>query len=1570
MVSGAASTTDFPVLIDITSTDLEPPRVQTSGNDILFMDGTGSASRLDHEIESYDSGTGHLIAWVRLPSFSAGTTIYLYYGNTLAGNQQNPTGVWVTSTYAMVQHLSETGATQHDSTSNHNDGTKTGGVTQGVPGKIAGADDFPGTGSPEAYVSIPDSSSLNFGTNSFSYMFWVYSRWGTTHTQDLVGKKTGTATATDAGYKILLASGDAQACSVVLSDGTHNVRADTATCAARGANAWYLLTVVVDRTQQKMITYSNGDPFGTGNPYDISAIGTGSTTSTHTLDLGATHDTAGRMFNGLLDEVRVLKGALTADDVKTFYNSMNAPTSYLTVGTQESNSPVTTTTALNTISSPLTAGQADVGFLGSVSPTSVPDGVNVDLRYATSCDLGSGGTAAATVQTSGSNGGYSGTFTAPAAGSYQFWSYFVGNTGYGSSSSACQAIAVNPLIVTHTITASAGAHGLISPSGAVTVSDGGSQAFTMTPDANYHLSGLLVDGGSVTPASPYTFSGVTTDHTIVASFAIDTHTITASVSGDHGSISPSGAVSVNYGSDQSFTMTPDSGYHLSGLTVDSSPVTPASPYTFSSVTTDHTIVASFAINTYTITASAGSGGSISPSGSVGVNDGDTPTFTITPAIGYHIADVLVDGTSVGPVSSYQFAAVHENGHTIAATFAINTFTITASAGAHGSISPSGAVVVNYGVDQAFTIAADSGYHIADVLVDGGSVGAVSSYTFTNVQAAHTISATFAANAGVVITLTAISPQYYARGATVSYSGIVTIGGVPAPDGTVVGIIVKDYHDVTMVDQKRTTSGTGAFSGNFIVGSTGADGLWTLYAASGDGHNSETFYVGIYTIAASAGANGAISPSGAVSVNYGADQSFTITPAAHYHIADVLADGVSVGAVSSYTFTNVIAGHSIAASFAMTTHTITASVSGGHGSIDPSGAVSVNDGADQSFTMTADPGYHLSGLTVDSSPVTPVSPYTFSAVAIDRTIVASFSINVYTVTASAGDHGSIAPSGSVSVNYGTDQAFTITPSIGYHIADVLVDGGSVGAVSSYTFTNVQAGHTIAASFAIDTFTIAASAGAHGSISPSGAVSVNYGADQAFTITANTGYHIADVLVDGGSVGAVGSYTFTNVQAGHTIAASFAINVYTITASAGSGGSIEPSGAVSVNYGQTPTFTMTPDPGYHVLDVLVDGASVGGVSSYTFTAVQTDHTIAASFSMNTYTITVSAGSGGTISPPGPVTVNYGDSQTFTITPSPGYHIVDVVVDSVSQGVVTSYTFTNVQASHSIAATFSINVYTITATAGAHGSITPSGDVSVNYGTDQSFTIAPDDNYHVLDVSVDGSTVGAVGSYTFTNVQTTHTISASFLLNAPGVTVTGAYHGARLSWTSVGVASYDIYYNTATSPDTATQYKAGVTGTGYDVTDLPSTTWDKTCYFWVAPGSDKASWGSGSDKVWTFKIEITSVTVVKHTAGDVQILVQYKSRYLGSEGINVGIQIGEYLGPGTPGSVPSRPVSIVTTEPITLSHFMDTGSINFESSGEFVSGQSYKAWVFLWNQLPSESGYWEPYADKYEVGTITIT
>src|SRR5581483_10610779 len=80
--------------------------------------------------------------------------------------------------------------------------------------------------------------------------------------------------------------------------------------------------------------------------------------------------------------------------------------------------------------------------------------------------------------------------------------------------------------------------------------------------------------------------------------------------------------------------------------------------------------------------------------------------------------------------------------TLSATFSIDTFTVTASAGAHGAGSPVGPQTVTYGSDAAISITPDALYKVADVQVDGASVGAVTSYVFSSVTASHTLAATF------------------------------------------------------------------------------------------------------------------------------------------------------------------------------------------------------------------------------------------------------------------------------------------------------------------------------------------------------------------------------------------------------------------------------------------------------------------------------------------------------------------------------------------------------------------------------------------------------------------------------------------------------------------------------------------------------------------------------------------------------------------------------------------------------------------------------------------------------------
>jgi hypothetical protein len=139
------------------------------------------------------------------------------------------------------------------------------------------------------------------------------------------------------------------------------------------------------------------------------------------------------------------------------------------------------------------------------------------------------------------------------------------------------------------------------------------------------------------------------------------------------------------------------------------------------------------------------------------------------------------------------------------------------------------------------------------------------------------------------------------------------------------------------------------------------------------------------------------------------------------------------------------------------------------------------------------------------------------------------------------------------------------------------------------------------------TIHASAKANGSISPAGTTKVSSGGSQTYTITPKAGYNVEDVMVDFVSKGAITTYTFENVTSRRFISASFTPANYTITASVSGSGSITPSGTTTVKAGDSQTYTMTPNPGYIVSYVVVDGRNVGAPTSYTFTDVNWNHTI---------------------------------------------------------------------------------------------------------------------------------------------------------------------------------------------------------------------------------------------------------------------------------------------------------------------------------------------------------------------------
>ncbi|MFI5252756.1 MAG: hypothetical protein ACHQQQ_10035, partial [Bacteroidota bacterium] len=753
------------------------------------------------------------------------------------------------------------------------------------------------------------------------------------------------------------------------------------------------------------------------------------------------------------------------------------------------------------------------------------------------------------------------------------------------------------------------------------------------------------------------------------------------------------------------------------------------------ISSDADVNGNFTVTNGSVTAPSGNlniTGNYSNSGTL-ANNGGTITLNAT-STGKTLAGSM---TAANAFKNLAFNGVG-GGWTFSSNADVaGTFTVT-----NGAVTaPSGTLNIagNYSNSGTFT------HNNGTVSLNGSggnqSVGGTSSNTFNNLTINNVSGATLAANATVGGTL-AFTSGVLATGSNTITVGTITGAGTTAyvngnllknfPTG---GPTTKSFEigDASKYTPVSVTINNVTVAGSLTAKTTGIEhpnittsGLnsakdltryWTLTNTGMTFNNYNATFNWVSTDV-DAGANTA---------------NFIVAKYNNPTWAFATSSGqtsTSITATGLTSFSDFTAGEK-------NTLTITADA-GSNGTITPSGAVNVTYGNSQHFSIAPSTGYHVDSLVIDGSPVTVDTQYTFSNVIVNHTIHTHFAINVFTITASAASNGTITPSGAVSVNYNASQHFSIAPSTGYHVDSLVVDGSPITADTQYTFNSVTANHTIYTHFAINVYTITASAGSNGSITPSGTVNANYNTSQHFSIAPSTGYHVDSLVIDGSTITPDTQYTFTAIAANHTIHTHFAINVYTITASAGSNGSITPSGAVSANYNTSQHFSIAPSTGYHVDSLVIDGSPITPDTQYTFTAIAANHTIHTHFAINVYTITASAGSNGTITPSGAVSANYNTSQHFSIAPSTGYHVDSLVIDGSSITPDTQYTFTAIAANHTIHTHFAINVYTITASAGSNGSITPSGTVNANYNTSQHFSIAPSTGYHVDSLVIDGSSI----------------------------------------------------------------------------------------------------------------------------------------------------------------------------------------------------------------------------------------
>lgn len=390
--------------------------------------------------------------------------------------------------------------------------------------------------------------------------------------------------------------------------------------------------------------------------------------------------------------------------------------------------------------------------------------------------------------------------------------------------------------------------------------------------------------------------------------------------------------------------------------------------------------------------------------------------------------------------------------------AVESYDITATAGEGGTITAEGLadgkVSVTEGESATFTITANDGYEVSDVKVDGTSVGKRTSYTFENVTAAHTIEATFA-----FANYTAANPFEF-----------------PTTKGTTKTLEAE--HATTITEACGATewrcevnSEAWASNGKYINSlnktSTGADSVAYAYNAP---------VAGTYKVT--------------VTYRSGSDTN---------KLAWSEQDGkITAGQVATPNskVNNVLQAKTVEFNMVVTT--------AGAGTLvftAPDGdspqtdkfdieLVKLADEADLTELQTAianaeailnaaDKDKYSAAALVELQELvnagkqltTASSQADVDAKKAEITAKTADIQTQFTITATAGEGGKIAPTGATKVYKGTSKAFTITPNAGYHVDSLTVDGTAVNVVTEYTFSDVTANHKIAVTFAKDAVTVA-------------------------------------------------------------------------------------------------------------------------------------------------------------------------------------------------------------------------------------------------------------------------------------------------------------------------------------------------------------------------------------------------------------------------------------------------------------------------------------------------------------------
>ena len=585
-------------------------------------------------------------------------------------------------------------------------------------------------------------------------------------------------------------------------------------------------------------------------------------------------------------------------------------------------------------------------------------------------------------------------------------------------------------------------------------------------------------------------------------------------------------------------------------------------------------------NYVAVTASAGEGGAIDPAGQTLVKKGTSKTFTVTPAQGYEIANVTVDGTDLGPISYYTFQRVGVD-HTISATFQ--------------KAQQSGDVVL---FDNDFeSVTGESfpfhGWSLKGVNTNGYTWKQQTYWNWKDVNDTKHAYISDDWNGGAqdeylispAVNLTGkeatLSFDYgygYYGAQNKTYTATVEV----STDGGQTWTALWNFFDSYNGEKSGVVSGRKELA---IPAQYAVDGVQFAFHYVNPTHETGPLAVDnvkltvpggtagdTVTLTTTANEGGTVAPAGQTTYVSGQAVDVTFTPDQGYQLASVKVNGRTASVTGNVLTLTMDQSYAVSAVFEKIPDVPTVMFENDFESVTGDSfpfhgwTVKVQDTSSTwkqyTYYNWKNEGNDSKHAYISNDWKGAQDEYLISP-AVD---LSGTRDGVLTFDFAYGEYGIKNKTFTATVEASTDGGKTWNAIwnfqdsyTGQQASNYIISGSAEVPVPAeynvdgvqFAFRYVHPNEDTTGQLAIDNvklmavedgpvaqkYTITATAGEGGVITPTGEVSVKEGASQTFTITASEGYAIADVLVDGQSVGAVDSYTFENVTANHTIAALF-------------------------------------------------------------------------------------------------------------------------------------------------------------------------------------------------------------------------------------------------------------------------------------------------------------------------------------------------------------------------------------------------------------------------------------------------